>query len=317
MDRPEIDRYGFRFFVNRNERDWKMPVEFHSEYELFYALTGRGLYFISNRYYSFEAGDLLFVRRDELHKCQSFNGEPFVAFVILFDEKILNLVSSVGSGDSIPPVLMSQHPGFCHHARTLPESRRRITGYLERLRDEYSIEDQHSPEVISCLMRALLIEVARLFVVQDTGTSDVIELPRGAKFRRAVMAAMGYINANYTEALTLGSIAAQVFVNPSYLSREFKKETGYSVNQFIMMRRISAARSLLRDSDRSVTEIASLCGYNNVTNFHWAFKKLMNMSPNTYRRRFRHITYEDSLQTDLLQGARHYVLEPQASPAKP
>ncbi|RGB70050.1 MULTISPECIES: AraC family transcriptional regulator [Oscillospiraceae] len=312
MNQLGIDKYGFRFFVNRNEGDWKMPVEFHSEYELFYALTGRGFYFVANRYYSFEAGDLLFIRSDELHKCQSFNGEPFAAFVILFDEKILELMRPCENESLIPPALTVQSSGFCHHARTLPESRRRIVGYLERLRDEYSMEDSHSVEIVSCLMHALLIEVARLFAVQDSGASDVIELPRGAKFRRAVMSAMSYINANYTDALTLGGIAAQVFVNPSYLSREFKKETGYSVNRFIMMRRISAARSLLRDSDRPVTEIASLCGYNNVTNFHWAFKKLMDMSPNTYRRQFRHITYGTSLEGDLLGEARHYVLEPQA-----
>ncbi|MFS8580545.1 MAG: helix-turn-helix domain-containing protein, partial [Novibacillus thermophilus] len=56
---------------------------------------------------------------------------------------------------------------------------------------------------------------------------------------------------------------------------------------FISSKRIRLARELLLKSNLQVTEIAGRVGYNNVTHFHWTFKKMVGTSPGNFRKMYK------------------------------
>lgn len=93
-----------------------------------------------------------------------------------------------------------------------------------------------------------------------------------------------YIQEHYQEgSLRLGEIADQNFVNYTYLSHIFKKETGVSFYQYVLDIRLGEAKRLLLSTSLPIGEIALRVGYPDSKNFHHVFKKHVGMSPNRFR----------------------------------
>ncbi|GAA3314259.1 hypothetical protein GCM10020331_006370 [Ectobacillus funiculus] len=72
-------------------------------------------------------------------------------------------------------------------------------------------------------------------------------------------------------------------MNHYYMSHVFKSTIGYSPMQYVIRRRIGEAQSYLLATDKTVTDIAYMVGYNSASNFNNAFKKMVGMSPQRYR----------------------------------
>lgn len=91
--------------------------------------------------------------------------------------------------------------------------------------------------------------------------------------------AIQYINKHYCENISLDELARAVNLDKSYLCRLFKKRFGFSPNVYIITQRINYARNLLLNTNMSINEIASACGYNNTSFFIEHYKKFFNTSP--------------------------------------
>lgn len=95
--------------------------------------------------------------------------------------------------------------------------------------------------------------------------------------------ACAIIRSQYAENLSLQSVSQQINVNPSYLSRIFKQETGENFVAFLTRVRIEKAQLYLRDRSLKVYEIADRVGYRNTTYFSKIFKRVTGVSPEEYR----------------------------------
>lgn len=84
--------------------------------------------------------------------------------------------------------------------------------------------------------------------------------------------------------ITLDDIAAKAFVSPCYLSRAFKKSTGAGFSNYITMRKIMLAKSLLQFSDLKVNTIALELSWQDANYFCRIFKKETGIAPSDYRR---------------------------------
>lgn len=78
-------------------------------------------------------------------------------------------------------------------------------------------------------------------------------------------------------------LAAMVHVSPGYLGRIFKKETGLSITDYIMKKRISVAKQLLCKTSLSVTDISARVGISYSSYFTKVFKEHVGMTPQEYR----------------------------------
>jgi Response regulator containing CheY-like receiver domain and AraC-type DNA-binding domain len=95
--------------------------------------------------------------------------------------------------------------------------------------------------------------------------------------------AAGFIAKNLTEELSCEKIAAHVGLNPDYLTRLFKKESGLSVSAYIIREKMRFAADLLVSTSLPIGEISDRIGYVNPAHFSAAFKKFSQMSPIEYR----------------------------------
>lgn len=96
-----------------------------------------------------------------------------------------------------------------------------------------------------------------------------------------------YIHDNLERDLTRNELAERVFLNPEYLSRLFKKETGLSLTTYITNERMNSSKELLIRTDMSISIIASKVGYSNFSHFSYVFRKVIGCSPIEFRQNHR------------------------------
>lgn len=96
-----------------------------------------------------------------------------------------------------------------------------------------------------------------------------------------------YINEHFNEELTLEGLSAEFYISKFYLTREYKKIYGKTIFQHIITSRINYGKQLLRFTDKTIEEIAHLCGFNDQSYFARQFKKSENLTCFAYRKMWR------------------------------
>lgn len=95
---------------------------------------------------------------------------------------------------------------------------------------------------------------------------------------------INYVNNNFTENITLKSLAQKFYINPIYLGRVFKKQTGTLFNEYLTTLRIEKSKVLLKNTNKKVYEIASEIGFNDPNYFIAKFLKTEGVTPSQYRK---------------------------------
>jgi AraC-like DNA-binding protein len=92
-----------------------------------------------------------------------------------------------------------------------------------------------------------------------------------------------YLDENFSETYDREELSRKFGLNSNYMVQLFKRTTGDTISNYINMKRIDSARSLLRDSENKIIDIAYHVGFENYTHFHRLFKRVTGMTPREYR----------------------------------
>lgn len=104
---------------------------------------------------------------------------------------------------------------------------------------------------------------------------------------RLLYAVHAYIEEHLDDQLTLTEIAEYIHMNPSYLSRYYKKNCGENLFDYIAGRRICRAKQLLGGDKAKISDIALAVGFNSVGYFSSVFRRAVGVTPQAYRRMMR------------------------------
>jgi len=96
-----------------------------------------------------------------------------------------------------------------------------------------------------------------------------------------------YVFQNIQSTIDLNTAAELVYMEPSSFCRYFKRKTGKTFMEYVKGVRIGIAARLLAETDKQIMQICYECGYNNLANFNYYFKSVMNKTPSDYRRDFQ------------------------------
>lgn len=108
------------------------------------------------------------------------------------------------------------------------------------------------------------------------------KLPEGLTWK--VAQAMAHIQANTHAMLTIDEVAAHIGRSRAWLTRQFKKETGLTVNQYQLNCKLRDAKRLLAYTDMTLSEIASYLAFSSQAYFQTVFRRETGMTPGEYRR---------------------------------
>jgi two-component system response regulator YesN len=105
----------------------------------------------------------------------------------------------------------------------------------------------------------------------------------GTGIRPEVVQACQYVSLNLDKRISLEEVAEHLFLNPSYFSRMFKKETGENFIEYVTRMKMERAKELLDQTGHSVGKICELLGYDNQSYFIKIFKSHVGVTPAEYR----------------------------------
>lgn len=125
----------------------------------------------------------------------------------------------------------------------------------------------------------ILVEILSLLLLALAAPQDISPTSR-VKMEEI----RAYLDEHFTEKFSLDQLSEQFFISKYHLSREFKAFYGITLNTYVIARRITLAKRLLRFSDYTLEDIARLCGFYDASYLNKQFKKSEGMGASDFRK---------------------------------
>lgn len=159
------------------------------------------------------------------------------------------------------------------------ETREMLHSVCASIESELDMKKEEWRASVSAYLSILLITIGRYV---NRAIKNIPSLP--PKEWRSVCAVLQTVSERYGDSrLTLESIANELYISQSQLSRIFKKAMGVSFSQHIKSVRLEHACELLLKGDVKIEEIVRLCGLRDVPTFYHSFRTYKNVTPSRYR----------------------------------
>lgn len=163
---------------------------------------------------------------------------------------------------------------FLHFHGVSPE----IGALLCTMNREFEEKGAYYQTILLCSLINLLLQLSRNCRIDTTAN----EPPAGQLLQRL----MEYL-VSHADSVTLGGMAEAFHYHPNTIAAVLKKGTGKNFSQLVQQTRMSNAAQLLRYSRLPAEEIASRCGYGNISYFYTRFHQYFGMTPGEYAERSR------------------------------
>lgn len=142
---------------------------------------------------------------------------------------------------------------------------------MSKIRDNYKKNDADSVFLTNTAMSAILACFFHGLKKNKPQINNFLEV-------------LNYINDNYTSKITLQELSDLAGYTPEHFSVLFKNAFGLSPKQFIIRKRLSLAKTYLLTTQKSISEIATICGYPDQLYFCRIFHTTMGISPSSFRK---------------------------------
>ena len=243
---------------------------YHDGHELIYIISGEAEFSVSEKVFRAKKGDLLVFSRFEEHSVRVISAE-YRRYTLLISSEI-----SRGSENyALSSILVNRSQGF-EHIVNCGRSCEKIETLFAAIYNESIKQKPMYSKVADAFLMILLSEVYRIapqrFIVDENKNSEMVRKIQN-RFER-----------DCSENVTIASLASEFHVSPSHLAHVFKKITGYSTVDYLISCRLSEAKNLLADSEKSIKEIVDRCGFSDESNFSRTFKNKTGMTPSEFRR---------------------------------
>lgn len=203
----------------------------------------------------FEKNTLVVIPKNVMHDEKHFVASNLTAIGFSLHEDDVRLFGDTNISE--PFVFQDKH--------------KKIQNLIMKIEKEYS---RHSPfykEMIQLLISQIL---TLIFSPQySTATDEIIDF------------AISYIDEHFTAEIKLDEIAAQTYYSPDHFRILFKKKVGKTPKAYILDKRLDYAKQLINESNLSLSEISSLCGFTDYIQFNKFFKKKEGIAPSEYAKK--------------------------------
>ncbi|MGL1891436.1 MAG: AraC family transcriptional regulator [Spirochaetaceae bacterium] len=155
-----------------------------------------------------------------------------------------------------------------------------ITELLKQILHEQERERYGNIEVCYELLKLLFMQLIREIV--ENGHISISKVQ--GRYSEKIMKVVSYLDSHYMDKYSLENLAHIFGFSKTALCANFKKGTGKTIFEYIVMKRIEKCSLLLCTTTKSITEIAYVTGFNDISFFNKKFKELTRMSPGGFRK---------------------------------
>ncbi|REK74875.1 helix-turn-helix transcriptional regulator [Paenibacillus paeoniae] len=248
-------------------------LHWHTPLEINFIYSGSGYYLINGGRYDFRQGDIVLINSNDLHR--AVETESLVMGIVMFDPAYLALEQRYDTELLVPfremgfrfdNVLNRDHPELM-----------KLWSLLAEMREEYLRKEPHYEAVVRAQLVRFLAYVNRYFS-KDAGNGSLHA--RGTETIRNVLHEM---EVRMDHPWTLKELSDRAHLSTSRFSSLFTQVVGTSPMDYLIQLRLSKAVELIETTDGKIIDIASECGFRNLSNFNRLFKQHIGKLPSELR----------------------------------
>lgn len=258
--------------LQHNEDEFQL--HWHAAAEIIMPTEGTYIVYVNNTRYVLEKNDILFISIGELHEMPKQT--PGKRMILQFD---FSLISNLKDFNASLSVLQSIK---CITPKSDPDIHSAIVKLVLDIRHESETDNAFKNGFMYSKLLQIYVLIARKYMNMASLFPDVTPTKQReytAKFSQI----FAYINAHYTQELTLDELAYHAGFSKFHFSRLFKQFTNKSLYDYLNQKRISAAEVLLLNPNLSVTEVSLQAGFNSMSTFNRAFKNFKGCTPTEFK----------------------------------
>ena len=260
----------FRLFHIRDQVSLReIEFHYHSFHKLLFFVSGSAAYVVEGKHYQLEPGDVVLVEQGSVHRPEVGLGLPYERFVLYLSSGFVSRCSRQDC--DLSRCFRLAHDRSDYILRPGSGERERLAELFTRLEQAGDGDGYGSGLLARLLVQELLIHLARL--AEAPGPAPV-----RAVYDEKIVQVLKYLSDHLTQPLHIDRLAAEFYVSKYHLMRRFKAETGYTIHQYLMGKRLFYARELLARGENA-SQVCYQCGYQDYSAFARAYKKQFGCPP--------------------------------------
>ena len=229
-------------------------------------VSGSGTFNYKGKSYALNSGDHLFIDCKKPYSHESTDSDPWELMWVHFNGILMDQYYLYFSSKTISIVFRPEDPS-------------EFNGILENLLRLANKKSTDSELLSSHLLNSLVTRILTDDNDQTTNELDTIT--------DKLQQVKDFLDKNFQNKIPLDMIADEFFISKYHMSREFKKAYGITIANYIIAKRITHAKELLRFSDLQIEEIGQKCGIKDNSYFNKIFRKFEGMTASDYRKKWR------------------------------
>ena len=255
----------FRLFHIKDQTKREFSYHYHDFHKVIIFLSGKAAYHIEGKSYYLKPWDILLVNRHAIHK-------PEIDFSVPYERFVLWIRDDIKSTELLRCFQKAIDRSY-NLIRLDSDTQEKLKQLLYELEAALKDEKFGSELLGSALFTQFMVYVNRIFLEKQyiydahsySSDSQIEELLR-------------YINHNLTEDLSIETLARKYYLSKYHMMRKFKEETGYTIHNYIISKRLLLARTKISEGTPTL-KAAQLSGFSDYTTFSRAYKKQFGIAP--------------------------------------
>ena len=229
-------------------------------------LSGSGTFTYKGKTYSLSSGDHLFIDCKKPYSHESTDSDPWELMWVHFNGLLMDQYYLYFSNKSSSII-------FC------PKGHSDFHAILENLLILANRKGTHSELLASQLLNTLVTHILTNNASQQTNAADIIV--------DKIKHIKDFLDENFKKKIPLDMLADEFLISKYHMSREFKKAYGITIANYMIAKRITYAKELLRFTNMNIEEIGLHCGIEDNSYFNKVFRKFERMTASEYRKKWR------------------------------
>lgn len=255
----------FRLFHINDRTDREFEWHYHDFHKIIVFVSGKVTYHIEGKAYQLKPQDILLVSQGAIHKPEIDPSIPYERYIFWIRDDL--------SSSELNTCFQKANDRSFNLIRLDSVLQEKLKDLLPEI--EHSLRDtQFGDSILSkALFAQFMVYINRIFLKSSTAPDQ-----KSYSSDSQVEQLLKYINRNLSENLSIDHLAERFFFSKYHMMRKFKKETGYTIHNYIISKRLLHARSLIAQGI-PVMKAAMQSGFQDYTAFVRAYKKQFGTVP--------------------------------------
>jgi AraC-like DNA-binding protein len=269
----------FLFFKLKDQKKNEFEFHYHDFNKIIIFLSGDVTYIIEGKSYILKPWDILLVGKNDIHQPIISPNKPYERIILWLNPRFLD-AHKKNNCDLQNCFILARE----RKMNMIRLNKTDIPSLKQTLDDlEETIEDNSFGNEIlkNSLFIQLMVKINRLFLGMD-----IKKKLEDVKYDPRIENILSFINDKLDQELSIDMISNKFYLNKYYLMHLFKRETGYTLYNYIQKKRIIKASEYIRKGMQA-GDVCSLCGFGDYSTFVRSFKKEFNLSPKQYYKAYQ------------------------------